>query len=41
MAIAREIISRFEGEITVRNRQPSGLEQVIVFKRLGRAAAAD
>jgi len=41
MAIAKEIISRFEGEITVRNRQPRGLEQVIVFKRLGRAAAAD
>ncbi|MFT3999320.1 MAG: ATP-binding protein [Rhizobium sp.] len=32
MAIAREIITRFEGEITVRNRQPKGLEQVVSFK---------
>ena len=32
MAIAREIVTRFEGEITVRNRQPRGLEQVVSFK---------
>jgi signal transduction histidine kinase len=32
MAIAREIITRFEGEVTVRNRQPRGLEQVVSFK---------
>ncbi len=32
MAIAREIVSRFEGEITVRDRQPRGLEQVVSFK---------
>jgi signal transduction histidine kinase len=32
MAIAREIITRFGGEITVRNRQPRGLEQVVSFK---------
>ncbi|MDL2402087.1 ATP-binding protein [Rhizobium mayense] len=32
MAIAKEIVSRFEGEITVRNRQPRGLEQVVAFK---------
>jgi signal transduction histidine kinase len=31
MAIAKEIVSRFEGEITVRNRQPKGLEQVVSF----------
>ncbi|PZM15337.1 ATP-binding protein [Rhizobium tubonense] len=39
MAIAKEIISRFEGEITVRNRQPGGLEQVVVFKSRDHAAA--
>jgi signal transduction histidine kinase len=32
MAIAKEIISRFEGEIFVRNRRPAGLEQIIIFK---------
>lgn len=32
MAIAREIVTRFEGEIIVRNRQPKGLEQVVSFK---------
>ncbi|WFU12139.1 ATP-binding protein (plasmid) [Rhizobium sp. CB3090] len=32
MAIAKEIVSRFEGEITVRNRQPRGLEQLVAFK---------
>ena len=32
MAIAREIVTRFGGEITVRNRQPTGLEQVVSFK---------
>ncbi|NRP89634.1 Osmolarity sensor protein EnvZ [Ensifer adhaerens] len=32
MAIAHEIVTRFDGEITVRNRQPTGLEQVVSFK---------
>lgn len=32
MAIAREIVTRFDGEIIVRNRQPKGLEQVVSFK---------
>ncbi|MDE1996501.1 MAG: HAMP domain-containing protein, partial [Rhizobiaceae bacterium] len=32
MAIAKEIISRFGGDIVVRNQQPRGLEQVISFK---------
>ncbi|WP_337269919.1 ATP-binding protein [Oryzifoliimicrobium ureilyticus] len=32
MAIAREIVTRFAGEITVRNRQPNGLEQIVSFK---------
>ncbi|EJK81352.1 ATP-binding protein [Agrobacterium sp. SHOUNA12C] len=32
MAIAKEIISRFDGEIVVRNRHPRGLEQLITFK---------
>ncbi|OCJ07057.1 two-component sensor histidine kinase [Rhizobium sp. AC27/96] len=32
MAIAREIVTRFGGEIVVRNRQPTGLEQVVSFK---------
>jgi len=27
-----EIVTRFDGEITVRNRQPTGLEQVVSFK---------
>lgn len=40
MAIAKEIISRFEGEIVVRNREPRGLEQLITFKSPGRGAAA-
>ncbi|MBB5574951.1 MULTISPECIES: ATP-binding protein [Rhizobium] len=35
MAIAKEIVSRFEGEITVRNRYPRGLEQVVSFKSRG------
>ena len=39
MAIAREIITRFEGEITVRNRQPRGLEQVVSFKNAETKAA--
>jgi signal transduction histidine kinase len=32
MAIAKEIVSRFDGEIKVRNRQPKGLEQMVVFR---------
>ncbi|MFS8113039.1 ATP-binding protein [Rhizobium jaguaris] len=40
MAIAKEIVSRFEGEITVRNRQPRGLEQVVAFKSRGDGPAA-
>lgn len=32
MAIAREIVTRFGGEIIVRNRQPTGLEQVVSFR---------
>lgn len=32
MAIAHEIVTRFDGEITVRNRHPTGLEQVVSFK---------
>ena len=28
MAIAREIIERHQGSITIRNRQPRGLEQI-------------
>lgn len=39
MAIAREIVTRFEGEITVRNRQPRGLEQVVSFKSAEAKAA--
>ncbi|MGG6895545.1 ATP-binding protein [Rhizobium sp. BR 315] len=40
MAIAREIVTRFGGEITVRNRQPKGLEQVVSFKSAaGRSAS--
>jgi signal transduction histidine kinase len=35
MAIAKEIISRFEGEIIVRNRHPTGLERIILFKNAG------
>ncbi|MBB4568875.1 ATP-binding protein [Rhizobium leucaenae] len=40
MAIAKEIVSRFEGEITVRNRQPRGLEQVVTFNSRGDKLAA-
>lgn len=32
MAIAKEILGRFQGEIVVRNRQPHGLEQTITFR---------
>lgn len=32
MAIAHEIVTRFDGEIIVRNRQPKGLEQVVSFR---------
>jgi signal transduction histidine kinase len=39
MAIAKEIISRFEGEIVVRNREPRGLEQLITFNSPGRSAS--
>lgn len=34
MAIAKEIVSRFQGEITVRNRHPHGLEQILTFKSI-------
>jgi hypothetical protein len=34
MAIANEIISKFEGEIIVRNRHPRGLEQIVRFKNV-------
>ncbi|TXI03070.1 MAG: HAMP domain-containing protein [Rhizobium sp.] len=40
MAIAREIIMRFEGEVTVRNRLPRGLEQVVSFKNADTRAAS-
>ncbi|MDK4741427.1 ATP-binding protein (plasmid) [Rhizobium sp. CB3060] len=40
MAIAKEIISRFEGEITVRNRHPRGLEQMVAFKNRSDRPAA-
>ena len=40
MAIAREIINRFGGEIKVRNRQPRGLEQVVSFKSAGAKVAS-
>ncbi len=32
MAIAKEIVSRFDGEIAVRNRAAGGLSQVVTFK---------
>jgi hypothetical protein len=35
MAIAKEIISRFAGEIIVRNCHPTGPEQIILFKNVG------
>ena len=34
MAIAKEILFRFGGKITVRNRHPKGLEQEIVFAEI-------
>jgi hypothetical protein len=34
MAIAKEIISSFEGEIIIRNRHPTGLEQIVLFKNV-------
>lgn len=40
MAIAREIVTRFEGEISVRNRKPGGLEQVVSFKSADAKAAS-
>lgn len=40
MAIAREIVNRFDGEIIVRNRQPKGLEQVVSFKSAGCRSAS-
>jgi signal transduction histidine kinase len=38
LAIAKEIISRFDGSITVHNRQPGGLEQIVRFKRVDGAS---
>jgi signal transduction histidine kinase len=39
LAIAKEIISRFEGTIAVHNRSTGGLEQVITFKAIESASA--
>jgi signal transduction histidine kinase len=38
MAIAKEIVTRLQGEITVRNRHPHGLEQILTFKSLPTAS---
>lgn len=40
LAIAKEIISRFDGNIAVHNRPSGGLEQVITFKAIDGAPAS-